>query len=89
MKHHYLEVTFRCGKPVAAYLYLPRKPEAKSVRSVDAGRGMRVDYDADGAPMGVEISAPSAVSAEDVNAVLAGLGVAPMPLEEWAPLRAA
>ncbi len=51
MKHQYLEVTFRRGKPLVAYLYLPRTAGAKSARSVDAGRGMRIDYDADGAPI--------------------------------------
>lgn len=26
MRSSYLEVTFRCGRPLAAYLYLPRAP---------------------------------------------------------------
>jgi hypothetical protein len=31
MKERYLEVTFRKGKPFAAYFYLPRNPGEKSV----------------------------------------------------------
>jgi hypothetical protein len=30
MKNSYLEVTFRHGRPLAAYLYLPRQPADKS-----------------------------------------------------------
>jgi len=50
---------------------------------------MKVDFDADGAPMGIEITSPGSVRAEDVNALLARLGQPELPGEEWAPLRAA
>ena len=89
MKQRYLEVTFRRGRPLAAYLYLPRKERAKVARTTDAGGGMKVDFDADGAPMGIEITSPGSVRAEDVNALLARLGQPELPGEEWAPLRAA
>jgi len=89
MKHQYLEVTYRRGKPLAAYLYLPRETGAKVTRTADAGRGMRVDFDAAGTPMGIEITAPSAVRAQDVNALLARLGQPDLPLEELSPLQAA
>jgi len=89
MRQRYLEVTFRRGRPLAAYLYLPRQPAAKAVRTTDEGRGLRVDFDAGGVPIGVEITAPQAVTITEVNAVLAGLGLPPLPIEELAPLRAA
>lgn len=89
MKNLYLEVTFRRGKPLAAYLYLPRPPRARSARTADAGHGLRVDYDEQGVPLGVEVTATSTVSVADVNAVLATLGVPALGAEEWAPLRAA
>lgn len=41
---------------MAAYLYLPRRPGATVARTTDAGQGMKIDYDAAGAPMGVEIA---------------------------------
>ena len=31
MKERYLEVTFRHGRPIAAYYYLPRSADQKSV----------------------------------------------------------
>jgi uncharacterized protein YuzE len=88
MKHRYLEVTFRKGKPLAAYLYLPRPAGAKVARTSDAGDGMRLDFDAQGTPIGVEITAPVIVTVAKLNAVLAPLGVALVEPEEWAPLAA-
>jgi hypothetical protein len=32
MRGRYLEVTFRKGRPIAAYLYLPRRGSDKAVR---------------------------------------------------------
>lgn len=89
MKHRYLEVTFRRGKPFAAYLYLPRPPGVKSERTVDYGHGLLVDLDASGKPIGIEITAPAADSIEHIDALLVHLGLAPLPADEWAPLRAA
>ena len=88
MKHRYLEVTFRKGKPLAAYLYLPRAAGAKVARTSDAGHGMRLDFDAQGSPIGVEITAPGLVTVASLNAVLAPFGVAQVDAEEWAPLAA-
>ncbi len=89
MKQRYLEVTYRKGKPLAAYLYLPREVGARSARTEDCGPGLRVDYDASGKPIGLEITAPSAVTIADVNAVLTRIGVPELAPEDWAPLRAA
>jgi hypothetical protein len=38
MKDAYLEVTYRKGRPLAAYLYLPREPGVKIARSEKAGQ---------------------------------------------------
>jgi hypothetical protein len=89
MKQRYLEVTFRRGRALAAYLYLPRAPAAKAVRTTDEGHGLRVDFDPAGTPIGVEITAPQAVTIADLNAVLDRLGLAPLQSDEWTPLRAA
>jgi hypothetical protein len=48
MNHRYLEVTFRNGKVLAAYLYLPRNPGDVSVRTVRYGEGLLIDFAADG-----------------------------------------
>ena len=36
MKSSYLEVTFRRGRPLAAYLYLPRQPTDKPLCANDS-----------------------------------------------------
>jgi uncharacterized protein YuzE len=88
MKQRYLEVTFRKGKPFAAYLYLPRKVGARATRTLDAGQGVHVDLDEQGAPIGIEITAPGIVTVDQLNAVLAEHGVAALDDEEWSPLAA-
>ena len=57
MKEPYLEVTFRHGSAVAAYLYLPRKAGERSYRTTRAQGGLLVDYNRSGKPIGIEISA--------------------------------
>ena len=72
MSHRYLEVTFRGGKPLAAYLYLPRRPNDKSYRTPRATPGLIIDFNRGGAPIGIEITAPAKLSAAALNR--AGLG---------------
>jgi hypothetical protein len=89
MKERYLEVTFRKGKPLAAYLYLPRQAGVKSARTVEAASGVLVDYAPSGEPIGLEITAPTCVTVDQVNTVLEALGLPAMSPEELAPLHAA
>jgi uncharacterized protein YuzE len=89
MKARYLEVTFRKGKPLAAYLYLPREPGVKSAKTDDVGSGMLVDYQADGRPVGVEITAPGKVTLDQINAILDRLKLPLLDPQEWTPLKAA
>jgi hypothetical protein len=79
MKEPYLEITFRHGRPLAAYLYLPREGNEKSARTEEAFPGLLIDFAAGGRPIGLEITAPGKVSAATINGVLAGLGLAPLP----------
>jgi hypothetical protein len=89
VKQRYLEVMYRKGKPLAAYLYLPRSASAKVVRTEDGGAGMRVDFDPNDVPIGVEITAPGKITAEHFNQLLQRLGQPPLPIDEWTPLHAA
>jgi uncharacterized protein YuzE len=89
MKKSYLEITYRRGRPIAAYLYLPRAPGDKSHRTSKADPGMIIDYTGDGKPIGIEITAPSKITANDLNRVLSGLGAAALTAEDVAPLKAA
>lgn len=89
MKARYLEVTFRKGKPLAAYLYLPREPGTRSARTENVGSGLLVDYQADGRPIGLEITAPGKVTLDQINAVLERLNLPLLDPRELTPLKAA
>lgn len=89
MKAPYLEVTFRRGRPQAAYLYLPRTPGEKSHHTKRVEPGLIIDFSATGQPLGVEITAPTELTAADLNRVLGDLDVPPIDPPDLAPLRAA
>lgn len=89
MHECYLEVTFRQGKPLAAYYYLPRKEGDKSVRVEKHGAGLLVDLTTDGRPIGIEIAIPAAVTVDAVNAILQSYGFPPVAPAELAPLKVA
>jgi hypothetical protein len=89
MSDSYLEVTYRHGRPLAAYYYLPRPHPAKSVRTRRVEPGLVIDYSANGQPLGIEITAPSKLSMAALNRVLKTLGCAPLRREDFSPLRAA
>lgn len=89
MKNSYLEVTFRHGRPLAAYLYLPRRPTDKSYRTQRAAPGLVIDFNKSGRPIGVEITAPAKLSAAALNRVLRRLGLPTVTRADLAPLRAA
>ena len=89
MKEFYLEVTFRRGRPIAAYYYLPRRPGQKSYRSVRIEPGMIVDLGRSGKPIGIEITAPSRIAQAILNRVLRQFGLPCVRQADLAPLRAA
>lgn len=89
MKNRYLEVTYRHGKPFAAYLYLPRPYGARSVRTEKGGQGILIDYGENGSPIGIEITAPESTTITEVNQILDRLDAPPMPPEDLTPLPAA
>ncbi len=89
MKDTYLEVTYRHGRPVAAYYYLPRRPGQRSYRSKRVYPGLVVDLARSGQPIGIEITAPSKVSLAALNRLLKRLGFLPVSRAELAPLLAA
>jgi hypothetical protein len=86
MPHRYLEITYRNGKPLAAYLYLPRQAADKSVRVEPHGQGYLVDLAEDGRPIGIEMPSPSRVTLERLNDVLAELRLEPLEPQEASPL---
>jgi uncharacterized protein YuzE len=89
MKEPYLEVTYRHGKPFAAYLYLSRSAGDRSTRVRELGPGLLVDFRRDGKPIGIEIIAPEKVSLTKLNRVLRELGLPAAKRADIAPLLAA
>lgn len=89
MNEPYLEVTYRHGRPLAAYLYLPRRPGDRSSRTEQVAPGLVVDFHRDGRPIGIEITAPGRVSLASVNRVLRSLGLPAAKKADLAPLLAA
>jgi hypothetical protein len=89
VNQRYLDVTFRNGKPVAAYLYLPREADGTSARAERREGGLLIDYAEDDRPIGIEITAPQSLSLAALNRVLADLDQQPATDEELALLAAA
>jgi hypothetical protein len=90
MTERSLQVTYRKGRPSAAYLHLSHGAGEKSVKTVPTPDGLLVvDYSGSGRAVGVEITAPHAVSLERLNQLLADLGEAPLPEQDYKPVRAA
>jgi hypothetical protein len=89
MNTPYLEVTYRRGRAIAAYYYLPRRPGQRSMRTRRVEAGLLVDFARGGRPIGVEITNPGALSVAAFNRVLRELGFASVSREDVAPLVAA
>ena len=90
MTERSLQVTYRKGRPFAAYLHLSHTTGEKSAKTRASPDGLLVvDYGASGRPVGIEITAPQAVSLERLNQLLAELGLAPLAEQDYKPVRAA
>jgi hypothetical protein len=90
MTERSLQVTYRKGKPFSAYLHLSHQTGEKSARTVPSADGLLVvDYAKDGKPIGVEITAPKAVSLDRLNHLLVDLGETPLNEHDYLPVRAA
>jgi uncharacterized protein YuzE len=89
MKKAYLEVTFRRGRPIAAYFYLPRRPADRSYRTTRVEPGLVIDFNRQGKPIGIEITYPSKLTLAAFNRVLRQLGAPALRRSELAPLYAA
>ena len=84
-----LEVTYRHGRPLAAYLYLPRRPGDKSYRATRVEPGLVIDFNRRGTPIGIEITAPGKLSVAALNRVLRRFDLPTVTRADLAPLRAA
>jgi uncharacterized protein YuzE len=89
MHDRYLEITFRKGKPLAAYIYLSRQTGEKAASTKKFTEGLVVDFDKSNNVIGIEITSPTAVGIAEINNVLSQLRLAPISELELAPLKAA
>jgi hypothetical protein len=81
-----LEVTYRQGKPLAAYLYLPRQPGDKSCRTFQFEPGLLIDYAAHDRAIGIEITSPTKVSTDSINRALVSAKHQPVTATDLFPL---
>lgn len=84
-----LQITYRKGKPFAAYIYLAHRPGTQSVRTEQVGPELLIDYAADRSPLGLEVISPDYVTEEEINFAFERLGLAPPSSDDLAPLCAA
>lgn len=89
MNAPYLEVTFRHGRPLAGYLYLRPATGRTSQTTRRLDHGLVVDLDSDGAPLGIEITAPEAVTLDALNHALREYGLPDLTGDDLGPLLAA
>ena len=89
MPQPYLEVTFRKGRLLAAYLHLGVPPRGRSVQTRLFDPGLVVDLNDAGEPLGVEITAPTLVTVTSLNRALRAVGAPAVRREDIAPLSAA
>jgi hypothetical protein len=90
MKQIYLKVTYRNdGSPFAAYFYLPRKGGEKRAKCRRVEPGMILDINAEGSPIGLELTAPNLVTLDGVNGILQEYGLEPVSESTLEPLLAA
>jgi uncharacterized protein YuzE len=89
MREPYLEVTYRHGRALAGYYYLPQRPGQKSYRCREMGPGLIVDFTRSGKPIGIEIVEPSLVTVAAINRVLRQLKKPTLTRKDLVPLKAA
>jgi len=89
MSHVSVQMTYRDGRPFAAYIGLGRALGESSVRSEELSPEIVVDFSEDGRPLGIEVIDPSSATAEDIYGVFDVLGLRRPSPDALAPLVAA
>jgi uncharacterized protein YuzE len=84
-----LQITYRRGRPFAAYIYFDAAKHALVERSEEIAPEIVVDYDSDSNPVGVEIVSPEATGVDEILGVFDRLGITRPELTELDPLVAA
>jgi hypothetical protein len=89
MTERSFQITYRKGEPFSAYLHLAHETGERSARSTPLSDGLLVvDYGRSGKAIGIEVTAPYAVTLERLNRLLADLDEAPLSAQDYVPIRA-
>ncbi len=89
MKAMSIQVTYRKGRPFAAYIYLRRRLGEKAVRTEEINEDLLVDFGQENQPLGIEVMNPEAVGMDAILGVFDTLGLSrPDPID-LGPLQAA
>ena len=86
LKHPYLEITYRKGKPFAGYLYLSGARPQEPCRTEEIRPGVLVDTAQDGEVLGIEFLSPGSVTPDDVQAIARHLRGIQVPTEDLDPV---
>lgn len=89
MKKSFLTVTYRHGRPIAAYMQLPRQPGDRAATTERVDDILFIDRSADGRPLGVEITDPSRFDPDRLFSLLQTLGHTDVDRTDFLPLAAA
>ena len=84
-----LKVTYRRGRPIAAYVYLPRQECDRVATTERLDPALLIDRAADGRAIGIEIVDPSQCGPDRLMDVLRSLGQFDVDRDEFRPLAAA
>lgn len=84
-----LKVTYRRGRPIAAYVYLPRETGDRVATTERIDEAVMVDRTTDGRAIGVEIVDPSQWGPDRLLELLRALGQSGIDRDEFLPLAAA
>jgi uncharacterized protein YuzE len=69
-----VQITYRRGKPLAAYIYMPSRGERRSVRTEEVRPNLLIDYAEDGTVLGIEVLSLK-LSSEDIYAAFDHVGL--------------
>lgn len=81
-----IEVTYRRGRAIAAYVSFGSGRSAKCHATREAAPGLIVDFSRDGKAIGLELVSPRTSTLPAVNKVLRSVGLPPLRRTDFAPL---
>ena len=88
MKHPFLEVSYRKGKPFAGYLHLTEPSAVGSCRTEELRPGILLDIAPDGEAMWIEFLSPGKVKPDDLQAIRERFGEGQVAVADLAPIMA-